>query len=134
MVLLNDFKDGGFPLCRRAPILCITPVGPQIVYNRYTLAHIAAQQEILYCIGVWPGKKSTDAFIINPEAYIKCLPPEEHADIDSALEILLKGDSVAYIPGPHQNPVPVMVSDSPDLVKYIKTAGLKHRYLNDLSI
>lgn len=92
-MISNDFVDGGFPVSKRAPIICFKVIDgvayTKLCYNRFDLAIEVNKPGFISCLGVWPGKKTTDGFVINPEAYTKVLPPEEHKDIDSANEIIV---------------------------------------------
>jgi len=125
-MIRHEFISGGFPLSKRTPILTITKDIAYTVFNRYELYEIAQKEEILYCYGVWPGKRNTDCFEIDYKEYIKVLPPKENADIDNAEEVLIiinKGepDTVKY-----KNDDVEIVSHDKRLVDYIK-AHLKYR-------
>jgi len=125
-MIRKDFIEKGFPVCKRAPIICITREGAiQPSYSRFelnkTLQSTPNRDDIVACFGVWPGKTNTDCFIINPEAYVRILPKEADANIDSAIEIGIEGETVSYkLDGTVQR-----VND-PDLRRYVEQ-NLQHR-------
>lgn len=146
-MIRKDFFEGGFPISHKSPVMCMGKLGgadvissakPSITlcYNRFDLKR-AIEQDInprcdpCLCLGIWPGKKTTDGFLLNPDAYTKYAPPEEHKDIDSAesITVILHLDNslnkLLYIPGSFaENQTPVMSQDK-GLYEYIKAAGLK---------
>lgn len=143
-MLLPDFKDGGFPINRRSPIIgTVVVVNPdstkklvhKVVYNRYDLLEMIKKQKVILLLGVWPGAKNTDCFPLDIKTYSKIIPPPEiHKDIDSALEIeiIMKGDrfeKVLYKPGPHKKDNTPIESTDIKLKKYVISAGLKHRII-----
>jgi len=146
-MIRKDFIDGGFPISRRSPVICsgleIKPsedtshrqgVSMTICYNRYDLK-LAIKQYMAPCIcmGIWPGKKITDGFVLNPETYSKFAPPEVHKDIDSAdsITVIFYTDNtfnrILYTPGAFvENQIPVMSMDR-DLYEYVKNIGLNFK-------
>lgn len=140
-MILKDFIDGGFPITRRTPVICtcMTCATTQLFYNRYDFKKFIDEDKkkhtcpsVVSCIGLWPGKRTTDGFILNPEVYTRYSPPEEHKDIDSAesITVFSHGDSVfshvTYTPGSFSNKLIPVVSSDKTLFDYIKNAGLKH--------
>jgi hypothetical protein len=130
-MIRKDFEDGGFPINNRAPVVCITGEGLVFIsYNSFNLKKVMDQKgsEIKKLLGIWPGKNNTDFFILNPEKYGKIAPPEEHADIDNAVTILIEygGDntfsSVLY----SFSTGPAIMSRDPALEKFLKEAGKKY--------
>jgi len=145
-VILKDYIDGGFPITRRSPVICtcMTCATSMLLYNRYDLKKFIKSDKkkhtfpsVISCIGIWPGKKTTDGFILNPEAYTRYSPPEEHKDIDSAesITVLLHSDSVfdhiIYIPGSFSDSLIPVVSTDKTLYEYIKNAGLKSKIITN---
>ena len=131
-MILHDLRSGGFPVSRRAPIICVSNKGEiSVVYNRYDLNNTKKLIEIKYCMGVQPGRKNTDCFILDPESYTKITPPEEFRDIDSAENIEVqksfenKLKQINYTPGPHSDDKTPIISKDQKLYDYIKFAGLK---------
>lgn len=144
-MLRKDFFDGGFPISRRSPVIC-TFLGNQtdnksprnfICYNRFDLKLAIESCKIkegefnCFCVGIWPGKKTTDGFTMNPQAYIKNTPEEMHKDIDSAssITVVFYTDNtfsrLLYTPGDYAgNQTPVMSQDK-NLYEYVKNVGLK---------
>ena len=132
-MISHDFEHGKFPVCRRAPVICFFEKGLRIVYNRYDLHDFLNKHGLICrCIGVWPGKRSTDCFILNPKSYsLTDIPPEEHKEIDSAEAITVKLSSAGaleeliYIPGAFvEDRTPILSKDG-KLFEYIKKSGLK---------
>jgi hypothetical protein len=131
----KDFEDGGFPINNRAPVLCITDEGAVfLVYNNYDLKELLEKKlGIKKLLGVWPGKRMTDLFVLNPGKYGKNAPPVEHKEIDNAEKVIIaynKQDiflSVIYtLPG--GSPI---ISKDPLLGAYLKSSGRKYavRYI-----
>ena len=133
-MIRKDFEKGGFPLNGRCPVLCIDANhNLQMAYTRYDLVAILKSKDVRCCYGVWPGKKETDSFFLDPKVYAALpIPPESNKDIDNA------GKITAYMEGgkfskivygfDHENvegPDFDTVSRNPDLFDYIKKAGLK---------
>jgi len=137
-MLLTDFKNGGFPITRRSPVICTIENGKrdllnkfQVIpaYNRFDLKKIIVTYNVISCVGVWPGKKNSDCFFLDPE-YYKIAPPERHKEIDSAKEIIIYYDT-------HGNYMKVVYTMSEDtysiecgkqeLLNYIKKVGLKFK-------
>ena len=132
-MILRDFETGGFPISRRSPVICMISDGSvKAVYNRFDLKNIINSSTNLSCIGVWPGKKNTDCFILDPDAYKNLAPPEIHKDIDSAedIKIFINSDGyfmkISYVPGAFSSDRTPHESEDINLCSYIKAAGLKH--------
>lgn len=126
-MILRDFEEGRFPLTRRSPAICTLADGTvKVAYNRYDLAQIILKEEVLSCVGMWPGKKNTDIFILDPSAYT-IAPPEKHKEIDSASEIILYYDPNGdFIKLSYKLSDDVdIISDEHKLLEYVKTVGLK---------
>lgn len=136
-MILNDYRTGGFPLTRRSPIICSISDGTmEVAYSRFMLKKIIdrtkkSNKEIKECLGVWPGKKSTDCFIIDPKDYTALVPPEIHADIDSAEEIIVVCDEngvfegIQYRPGSFAKDRTPVISKDYLLLDYIRYTGLR---------
>lgn len=129
-MIRNDFITGGFPVCLRAPIICILANSQlKIAYNRFDLKEISSKNKIELCFGVWPGKKTTDCFLIDPKAYTSHCPPERHKNIDSAENIIVQKDTegnfigISYLPFGETTWI---VSYEPLLFDYIRLNGLKY--------
>jgi hypothetical protein len=140
-MIRKDFFEGGFPISRRSPVICtnvnsfvVTKDRSTICYNRFELKATIEVNGIVSCscVGIWPGKKTTDGFILSPSHYLKTpLPPEEHKDIDSAesITVVFHTDNtfyrLLYTPGAFAtNQTPIMSQDKA-LYEYVKTVGLK---------
>ena len=128
-----NFEQGNFPISRRSPVICIFERILKVVYNRFDLKKAINLPDIRICLGIWPGKKNTDCFVLNPEAYLNSVvPPEEHKDIDSAEKITIMSDlqkkfiKIIYIPGNFDNNKVPIESKDMKLFDYIKNTGLKH--------
>lgn len=131
-MIRKDCYETGFPLCRRAPILCTTHQGEiMVAYNRFELKALLNRVDIASCAGVWPGKMNTDVFILDPKSYCQFVPPESDADIDSAESITLvidEGDPrVEYVPGPHAQDKTTILSRDPTLYEYVLKSGIQHK-------
>lgn len=133
-MILKDFLTGGFPITRRTPVICSFADGSvEVAYNRYTLKKVTMRTEKSVCLGVWPGKKNTDCFLIDPKYYCEKVPSEKHANIDSAAEIKVIKDEegvfqgVEYIPGAFALDQTPVVSREKELWEYIKYARLKYK-------
>lgn len=132
-MIKHDFETGGFPINRRAPILCLTGDGNIfIVYNRFDLRIALNRGPIVKMLGFWPGKYDTDCFVLKPEAYMEVpAPPADHADIDSAEEVAVIYDQdekfvrLWY----RDNKNKITESLCLELLTYIKVAGIKHRVI-----
>lgn len=132
-MILKDYLTGGFPITRRTPVICCFEDGSVVVvYNRYKLKEVTDRIVLkCKCLGVWPGKRFTDCFLIDPEYYCEKVPPIIHADIDSAQEIKVVSDDegnfegIEYKPGPFANTEAIIVSKDVQLLIYIRYAGLK---------
>ena len=125
-MIRDDFLNGGFPICNRNPVLCITPTGDiYVTYDRYGLKMAIESGKILKCVGVWPGNKNTDIFPLNQE-YYKIAPPVEHRAIDNAVSVSVyykdkDFDHVGYMIEEVE-----MISKDAALLEYIEKAGIKH--------
>lgn len=135
-MISRDFEKGGFPICKRAPALCYSSEGKiYVAYNRYTLHMILNSGNIVKMVGVWPGKKNTDIYVMNIDTYKGIpIPPAEYADIDSAEEVTLYYNA-------HNDPIALTFrsdpSDSfvtrlndPNLCRYVVKAGIKHKMVH----
>lgn len=132
-MIRKEFEKGGFPLCSIAPILCIDEnFALYVAYNRYDLIKILKTQKIKVCYGIWPGKWTSDCFIIDPQAYINIpIPPEEHKEIDNSKDIIvdLTKDGIfvkiQYLP---RKPDAVWIeSKDENLYSFIKNSNIKFR-------
>jgi hypothetical protein len=131
-MIRNDFEHTGFPICHRAPVICFFENGLTIVYNRFDLhAFLEKNGTTCRCVGIWPGKKSTDGFTLNPKSYSTLIPPpEEHKDIDSSESISVtfssdgKFEELLYVPGNFfEDRTPILSKDI-KLFEYIRKSGL----------
>ena len=150
-MIRKDFIDGGFPISRKSPVICTDlSVRPDkgislkdlsrsvLCYNRFDLKKsIEEWSPNIECIGIWPGKKTTDGFILNPDVYKKYAPPEIFKDIDSAdsITVIFNTDNIfnriLYTPGTFSDSqVPVMSTDRA-LYEYAVNVGLKFRAVID---
>jgi len=130
-MILSDFKRGGFPLTRRSPVICTLPDGTvKVAYNRFELSQIIKVNKILSCIGMWPGKKNTDCFSLDPNHYMDA-PPERFKEIDNATEI----KAYFYSGKPQGKSLKKITyildginfeTDDEKLMDYIRKVGLKH--------
>ena len=129
-MIRNDFEDGCFPINSRAPVICTTTEGLVLLaYNNYDLKRILDNKNIKIrkLLGVWPGKKNTDLFILNPIKYGKLAPPLEHKDIDNAETIVIEYSKSTFqtvmyaLPGE-----PLKTCNDPLLEGYIKAIGKKY--------
>jgi len=135
----NDFATGQFPISKRCPVIGFhhhgkrsTPGFPvSVVYNHKNLREMAIDG--LYgkitMVGIWPGKRNTDLFYLNPDYYKDIsIPPEGHEDIDSADAIIISYsapnvfDHVTY---QFSEQTPIICKD-PSIVNYIKESGIRH--------
>jgi len=130
-MILRDFESGGFPITKRSPVICTLPNGSvKVAYNRFDLKKIITINKLISCVGMWPGKKNTDCFILDPEAYT-IAPPERYKDIDSAtdLKVYLDPDGafmkITYI----INDLVTVESDDKELLEYVRKVKLKHQNL-----
>jgi hypothetical protein len=131
-MIKNDFRDGGFPINSQNPVLCVTKEGDiYVAYDRFGLGTAIKAGKVFKCVGIWPGKKNTDVFPLNPEFYT-AMPPSEYRDIDNALSIMVK-----YVSGEFSElryktmeNVEVLVKDV-ELLKYITSLGLKHTSVHE---
>jgi hypothetical protein len=139
-MILRDFESGGFPITRRSPVICTLSDGSvKVAYNRFDLKNIILSgmisagrtaPEVISCVGMWPGKKNTDCFILNTDAY-KIAPPERYKDIDNAIEIKIYNDPNGSFMKVTYKIIdkPLVESTDKELLKYIKAVGLKHQNL-----
>lgn len=130
IMIRKEYINGGFPVNRRAPILCVTKKSILVAYSHYDLKRILESENIIGCVGIWPGKMNTDCFILNPKKYSEWAPPEIHKDIDSAEEVIIyiknkSFDRIEYKPGPHAEDQTVIVSKDEKLYNYLINIGLK---------
>lgn len=131
----TDMEDGGFPISRRNPVLCFLEDSDiKYAYNRFNLSRILNGGGVKKAIGVWPGKKNTDVFILSVETYKEIpTPPEEHEEIDSSPEVVVKLGKdgmirgIAYL---NQRTDKETVTQDPKVYSYIKAAGIPHRVIN----
>jgi hypothetical protein len=127
-VFRKDFETGRFPISKRSPVIGIVKEEIFTAYNHTELEKMSHIPGITM-IGIWPGKKNTDVFILNTESY-KDTPvaPHGHENIDSAESITVYYsspnvfDHVTYTL-PEQTPI---ICKDPQLVTYIKEACIKH--------
>ena len=136
-MILKDFETGGFPISANVPVLCIDEKYVlHVAYNRLDLAKILKSKVIKCCYGVWPGKKNTDCFILDPAVYAQSvLPPEKHKEIDQANQVTLflyPDNSFSKIEYKTLKNDFVIVSTDPSLLEYIKKMGLKYTTTYDL--
>ena len=133
-MISRDFEQGGFPICKRAPVLCWSGEGRVFVaYNRLTLRTILNGIEgIQKVVGVWPGKTNTDIFVMNIKDYKDIPYPDnpDDADIDSAEEITVYYDSDGYflhLVYRFSGETYDHKSTEERLHEYVIHAGLKHK-------
>jgi len=139
-MILHDFEKLGFPISKRAPVLCFGTDGKvYVAYNRYSLRLVMQKIEIVKSIGVWPGRKNTDCFVLDPAAYKTTpVPPAENADIDSADDVTVfygPDDQflrVAYKEDPIDHSESVCISTKAELLTYIEQAGIKHKVIHEI--
>jgi len=133
-MILHDFESGGFPITQRSPVICtFSDCTVKAAYNRYDLKKIIESSGVVMisCVGIWPGKGISDCFILNPEAY-RIAPPEGFKDIDDAKEIIVYNDtdgSFMKISYKISDQKPIFESTDKELLKYIRTVGLKYQNL-----
>jgi len=136
-MIKHDFETGGFPINRRAPVLCLTGTGNiYVVYNRFDLRVALGRYVVVKMLGIWPGKRHTDCFVLNPDEYKDTpAPPADHADIDSAEDVVLVYDKKeSFLRITYREDVTkasVVVSDSQELLHYIEQAGIRHRVTHE---
>lgn len=129
-MIRDELDMSGFPVCRRAPVLCIVEGGFAVAHSRAELRYIAERFPGAKCAGVWPGKANSEVFSIDLTSYASRVPPALHADIDSAGGIVVHSGSdprVEYVPGPHASDRTPVVSRDPALIEYVRGAALQHR-------
>jgi hypothetical protein len=132
-MIRNDFLGGGFPICRRCPIICLFDSAEFIsVYNNYDLHKVKSSHTIKKMLGIWPGNKDTDIFMLDPEFYGEVFPPMAYKDIDSAsdIKIFYKSaelfDRIEYVPGFHVENREKITSNNKDLLNYLRAVRLKN--------
>jgi hypothetical protein len=127
-MLRRDFQTGGFPLRDLCPVLCIgADDSLHIVYNKFDFITLLQTKNIRLCCGVWPGKKTTDGFVLDPKAYASApKPPEEHKDIDNAeaITVIMEKSLFSKLRYSLKDQTPIESRDS-DLLEYIKKSGLR---------
>jgi len=137
-MIRNDFINGGFPICSRNPVICVTNEGKVFVsYDRLTLIKTLSQPGIIKCLGVWPGKQNTDLFPLSPEAYSKIAPPEDNRDIDDCTDIQIHCNKngelleVSYLPAGSSTRKTSKKPLAANLADYIISLGLIHKVIYD---
>jgi hypothetical protein len=133
-MISRDFEQSKYPICRRAPVICFFENGLTVVYNRFDLrAFFAKNGTTCRCVGVWPGKKSTDCFTLNSKSYsLIDTPPEIHKEIDSAESIAVTLDEngafeeITYIPSLFFEGRTPIVSKEKALFEYVRKVGLRY--------
>lgn len=134
LMIRNDFQSGGFPINRHSPVLCYSSENRLfIAYDNYTLKTILNTVDVKKCVGVWPGKRDTDIFRLNPDNYKNMIvPPSDLRDIDHAEEITVfeekeKFVKVEWLTYDEQGVLLKRASDDKKLHDYIVRAGRKHK-------
>ena len=130
-MIRQDFFKGGFPVCAVVPVICVDENFQVLVaYNKFDWVKILQQNNIQACHGIWPGKKVSDCFILDPKAYAQMLlPPEDHKEIDSASNITVYVNratefvKVAYLP--KESDV-IIESRNLLLYDYVKKSGIRY--------
>jgi len=132
-MILKDFEDGGFPINKRNPVLCVTHQGDiHVAYDRFMLKFIIDNKEIKKCVGLWPGKYETDCFPLKPDKY-QIGPPEAFRSVDNALSIKVYygGDmqfkNLVYVTENTRGEKIEIQSDNAELLAYITKIGLKFK-------
>jgi hypothetical protein len=130
-MILKDFFEGGFPIGLLSPVICIRQDHPPyMAYNRTDLVEVLKLGHTIICLGVWPGKKSTDCFILDPEAYSKTpLPPATHKKIDNAdyIHVQMDKDQKFVEMSYRVKDTDYMIkSQDIALFDYIKRSGLRY--------
>ena len=132
-MIRKEFKDGGFPLNRRSPVICYLSDGEmRIAYNHSQLKDIIDNEDVRTCAGIWPGKKTTDGFELNPKAYNKFSLPEKYKDLDSALQVTVffEGgdfDRIEYTPGPHEEDQRLHMTRNKEVYQYLLDVNLRFK-------
>lgn len=128
-MILKDFEQGGFPINKKCPVICTSSSGSvEVAYNSFDLKTILNKKQTVTCLGVWPGKKDTDCFLLDTNYYGEFAPPVEYKDIESAskIEVFMdsKGNFVKLIYSlPEASPV---TCTNIALYDFIKKHGTKH--------
>lgn len=131
-MIIRDFMDGGFPVSRRAPVVCFLKEGSVAVASNNAELKTLAPKSI-ECLGIWPGKRTTGVFVLTPSAYTDIpTPPAGHEDIDSSEDVSVyvsEGgfDRVEYVPGPHANDRTPVLCRNASLATYVKDRGIRHK-------
>jgi hypothetical protein len=130
-MIRRDFEDGGFPINKRNPVLLFTADGKIFVaYDRFALKAVIDSKVVKKCLGVWPGKYSTDCFVMIPDYYKKA-PPEEFRSVDNAQSILVfygkskEFKELAYTTENSDGKKIEIRSSNPRLLSYITDVGLQ---------
>lgn len=132
-MIRKDFIDTGFPISKTSPVICTKNNIIELCYNRFDLRRAIALNPEISCVGIWPGKRITDGFTLNPTSYINIpIPPEEHKDIDSAEKIIVflkdkKFFKIEYIISDTK-----FESEDINLCRYIRSAGLNYSIRNSI--
>lgn len=139
-MIRDDFKNGGFPICRRCPVFCYTDEGGLfVVYNNYDLHVVLVGRPVVKCVGVWPGKVNTDVFPLDVKVY-KSIPPPPKGDrgIDNAEQIDLILDKkhqgakrIEWVIRDSDGNASRHTSDDPALADYVVKAKRRHRVIYD---
>jgi hypothetical protein len=131
-MIRNDFIDGGFRINKRCPVFCLSDQAEILIaYDQYALKLAIDNKKIIKCIGVWPGKYSTDCFPLNPEKY-RYAPPQLHRDIDNArsIEVNYKAgefENIIYSIEDLQGIILQVETKDKDLLDYITKIGLQFK-------
>lgn len=133
-MIRNDYKDGGFPISRRNPVVGVSQDGQvHVAYNRYDLKQMLGRNIISIC-GVWPGNKNSDVFPLDHICYRENLPvpPEQDKEIDSSPEIVVKVTKEQEFRGVAYYNVASgekTLSTNPSVYEYLKKAPLSPRII-----
>lgn len=130
-MIREEYYEAGFPICATVPVICVRDDFKVLVaYSKFELVRILQENKVKCCHGIWPGKKMSDCFILDPEKYVKTLiPPEDHKEIDNASEITLCLDTdcnfikVSYLP---RNSDVVIETKNQLVLDYLKKAGIRY--------
>jgi hypothetical protein len=133
-MIINDFKEEGFPVSIHNPIICLLRSGKFVpVYNRFDLKSRIEFGTVVSIFGIWPGKRVTDCYPLDLKKYSQIpTPPLLHKDIDSAIKIVILIESgefsrVIYRPGPLCDNKAAIESNDKKLYEYICQVGLKYK-------
>lgn len=130
----SDFTEGNFPITRRNPIIAyIKENDAKVAYNRFQLRSILQSNKVHCLFGVWPGKKNTDLFVLDPTKYKDIpTPPEKHQEIDSSPEVVVKLDKDGFVRGiayHNQQTDEHVLTQEAQIYDYVKSVGIKHRII-----